>query len=97
LCPSWVKTRITQAERNRPSSDASDLTVPDSVATGVGEVIFSAVENGISIETVADAVFDAILAERFYILTDLAVLPMIQTRMEDILHQRQPTFFPIGA
>lgn len=97
LCPSWVKTRIAQAERNRPFSTTPDLAVPDAVAIGVEGVIFNAVENGISVEAVADAVFDAILVDRFYVLTDLAVLPMIQTRMEDILHQRQPTFFPMGS
>jgi NAD(P)-dependent dehydrogenase (short-subunit alcohol dehydrogenase family) len=93
LCPLWVKTGIAQAERHRPSGDMSDATAPDAITAKIEEAIFNAVENGISVDQVADAVFDAISLGGFYILdSHEKVMPMIKTRMEDILHQRKPTF-----
>lgn len=95
LCPLWVvKTRMAQAERNRPSYDTLDAAVPDSITTRVGEIIKNGVGSRIAVENLADVVFDAILVDCFYILTDLEVLPVIQTRLDDILNQEQPTFFP---
>jgi hypothetical protein len=40
---------------------------------------------------VADAVFQAIREERFYILTHPEGKEWIRTRMEDILQERNPT------
>jgi hypothetical protein len=42
-------------------------------------------------EQVADAVFQAIREERFYILTHAEGKDWIRTRMEDILQERNPT------
>src|SRR5207247_11343736 len=96
LCPLWVKTRLAQAERNRPAGNTADTVAPDRLTASVGQAIVDAVEKGIAVEKVADAVFDAILTNRFYILTELnKVMPMLQTRMTDLLKQRQPTFFPL--
>jgi hypothetical protein len=51
-----------------------------------------AVQSGrITAEQVAEMVFDAVQSERFYILTHPKIKGSIQTRMEDILHDRQPT------
>jgi hypothetical protein len=54
-----------------------------------------AVQNGIPVAQVAAAVFDAIVAERFYILTHPEMKQAIQIRMEDILQQRAPTLLKI--
>ena len=92
LCPAWVKTRIHQSERNRPAGD--DTAPPgtlDPVATKVGLAVMNAVENGIPVEQVASDVFDAVAAERFYILTHPGHKAAIQVRMEDILAERAPT------
>jgi NAD(P)-dependent dehydrogenase (short-subunit alcohol dehydrogenase family) len=91
LCPLWVKTGIAQAERHRPSDDL-DTRAPDAITAKIEKTIFNAVENGIAVDQVADAVFDAISLGGFYILdSHEKVMPMIKTRMEDILHQRKPT------
>ena len=45
----------------------------------------------ISAEQVAEMVFDGIADERFYILTHPQIKAAIQTRMEDILQERNPT------
>ena len=92
LCPAWVKTRIHQSERNRPAGgETAPIGTLDPVANKVGQAIMNAVENGIPVEAVADAVFDAVAAERFYILTHPAYKGAVKVRMEDILGDRPPT------
>jgi len=91
LCPFWVKTNIAQAARDRPS--VSRLSKDDPVTTKIEAAIFKAVKRGISVNEVANIVFEAIADERFYILTDLKVLPQIQAQMENILNQNLPDFF----
>ena len=92
LCPAWVKTRIHQSERNRPAGGPTEpIGTLDPVANKVGQAIMNAVENGIPVEEVADAVFDAVAAERFYILTHPAYKGAVKVRMEDILNDRPPT------
>ncbi|KAF3998404.1 SDR family NAD(P)-dependent oxidoreductase [Glaciimonas immobilis] len=97
LCPLWVKTRIDQAERNRPPGDAPRTAASDAIVAKAEECISKAVENGVLAAEVADALFDAIAIEQFYILTDPAVMPAIRMRMKDILCQRQPTSFGFNA
>lgn len=67
LCPGWVKTGIVHSERNR--DDSKQTATADPVAAKVGMAVLHAVENGMPVSQVADDVFEAIAAERFYILT----------------------------
>jgi NAD(P)-dependent dehydrogenase (short-subunit alcohol dehydrogenase family) len=95
LCPAWVRTRIHQSERNRPAaSDTAPVATLDPVASKVGQAIMNAVENGLPVEQVADCVFDAVAAERFYILTHPAYKGAVKVRLEDILAERAPTLLP---
>ena len=91
LCPAFVPTGISDSERNRPASlreekkkSAEDLKRE--------EQLRHAVQSGrISAEQVADLVFEAIKAEKFYILPHQKIKPAIETRMQDILQEREPT------
>jgi hypothetical protein len=95
LCPLWVKTQIAHADRNRPLGNTlEEQGVLDPVVAMVGKTIYKEVKNGLAVDKVADAVFHAIQMDSFYILTDFEEIPRVQTRMEDILHQRSPTFSP---
>lgn len=94
LCPGWVKTGIGHSERNR-DGDRQVSAALDPVAAKVGMAVLHAVENGIPVSQVAGEVFDAIAAERFYILTHPEMKQAIQVRMEDILQQRAPTLLKI--
>ena len=49
------------------------------------------IANGLSPDTVADQVLNAIREDRFYILTHPELKPVIQKRMDDILEDRNPT------
>jgi NAD(P)-dependent dehydrogenase (short-subunit alcohol dehydrogenase family) len=90
LCPGFVKTEIMNGERNRPPhlrNEPAQVT-PGSEATL--EWLRASVEAGMSPEQVADQVFSAIIDERFYILTHPDSTTLIQDRMENLLHGRDP-------
>jgi NAD(P)-dependent dehydrogenase (short-subunit alcohol dehydrogenase family) len=91
LCPAYVPTGIADSERNRPA----ELTDPGRAKTDADlareEGLRSAVQRGrISAEQVAQAVFEAVREERFYVLTHPKILGAVQARMEDILGGANP-------
>jgi len=90
LCPSWVKTRIVEAERNR-AGEHTGLAGMSPQSRKVGHAVFQAVQAGIAPESVADAVFEAVRAGRFYILTHPDSRVGVKIRMEDIVNDRRPT------
>lgn len=91
LCPAYVPTRIADSERNRPEH-LRDERPKSEEDLRREEGMRHAVESGrISAEEVADAVFNAVCDERFYILTHQRIKPAIETRMQDILLERLPT------
>ncbi|TJY59747.1 SDR family NAD(P)-dependent oxidoreductase [Sinimarinibacterium sp. CAU 1509] len=88
LCPAFVNTGIADAARHRPSelADANPLAAPFEAR------VKKAVQSGkISATEVAQMTMDAVKAGRFYILTHSNIKPAIETRMRDILEERQPT------
>jgi NAD(P)-dependent dehydrogenase (short-subunit alcohol dehydrogenase family) len=66
LCPGFVQTRIGESNRNAPASVADWTTRPDAQATAKFAQALAAA--GIPPEVVADAVRDAIIDGRFYIV-----------------------------
>jgi NAD(P)-dependent dehydrogenase (short-subunit alcohol dehydrogenase family) len=92
LCPAYVPTGIIDSERNRPAMLRNPPRTKTSEELAQEEQMRHAVQSGrITAEQVAEMVFDAVQGERFYILTHPKIKGSIQTRMEDILHDRQPT------
>ncbi len=100
LCPGFIRTKILNCDRNRPwelqnkSAEEIDITEPSiQAAVKMNE---QQVEEGMSPEEVADIVFGAIRENKFYILPNAeSYKPMIRTRMEDILQQRNPSAIPL--
>ena len=97
LCPGIIRTAILYAERNRPAA----LGAPTDVAalpeaTRVWAADFRAqLEAGLDPELVADAVAEAVVADRFYIVpAQPPLLALIETRMPDITEFRNPTLPP---
>lgn len=97
LCPGFVKTRIQDAERNRPArwqntSDvpASPAQQPSQTEQEGGHILQQAIREGMSPQQLADMAFAAIREEQFYIYPS-AFRAGIQARMEDILQPRHPT------
>jgi NAD(P)-dependent dehydrogenase (short-subunit alcohol dehydrogenase family) len=88
LCPFFVPTGIRSSERNRDEAAAA-LTRSQRVAKAMTD---KAVTSGkVTAEQVAQMVFDAVRAKRFYIYSHPKALKSVQTRMEDIVMQRNPT------
>ena len=92
LCPFFVPTGISQSHRNRPE----DLTAADAKPTRsqlIGQAMSDkAVGSGkVTAAEVAQMVFDAIAANRFYIYSHPKALASVQVRMEDVLLGRNPT------
>ena len=92
LCPFFVPTAIHQSHRNRPSnlSDAHrQPTRSQLIAQAMSE---KAVSSGrMTAAQVAQFVFDAMAEDRFYVFSHPKALGTVQTRLEDVMLQRNPT------
>jgi len=90
LCPAYVPTGIAQSHRNRPEELRADP--PTASQRAAHSAITKAVESGrLSAADVARMTFDAIAADRFYVLTHPQILPTVQLRFDDIVQQRNPS------
>ena len=90
LCPYFVPTGISQSHRNRP---AELPAVKPTRSQLIGQAMSDkAVSSGkVTAADVAQMVFDAVAANRFYIYSHPKAIHSVQTRMEDILQARNPT------
>jgi NAD(P)-dependent dehydrogenase (short-subunit alcohol dehydrogenase family) len=91
LCPIYVKTQILRAARNRPA-DLTDAEVRPSAPSPRG----GRIENGQPPSEIADAVFDGIRAEQFYIWPGDEVDHIVRTRFDHILERSNPNPRPFG-
>jgi NAD(P)-dependent dehydrogenase (short-subunit alcohol dehydrogenase family) len=100
LCPGVIRTAILDAERNRqaafgPPTDLSGLS-ENSQRWSVG--FRAALQAGFDPALVADAVAEAVLHDRFYIVPAQAEhLERIALRMADIAALRNPTLAPAAG
>jgi NAD(P)-dependent dehydrogenase (short-subunit alcohol dehydrogenase family) len=85
VCPSWVRTNI--------ASGAGDPC--DKHAARTRAQVYEAVQKGLAPEDVARQVFEAVEAERFYVLTHDSTRAGVKARFRDILEDQPPTAFPI--
>lgn len=93
LCPGWVITNLLESERNRPAAlqvDRGGEAVSQDADSGDQSGTQAMHEQGITPQELAEIVFKAIRKEQFYILTEPSFTPLIQQRMENILHERDP-------
>ncbi len=91
LCPYFVPTGINQSHRNRPD-DVKNEQAPTASQVVAQAVSDKAVTSGkVTAAQVAERTFDAIREGRFYIYSHPHALGNVQTRMEDIILQRNPS------
>lgn len=86
LCPGFIKTKINESERNRPGQlDNGKRTNPKLEL--VMKTYQNIIASGISPDIVAEKVFQALLADKFYISTDshLLIRNFVKNRMEGII------------
>jgi len=96
VCPAYFPSGIADAERNRPARlQAEDGKSLQRQAQEAG--LRRAVQSGrMSAEDIADMTLQAILEERFWVLTHPNILGAVRARMEDVLEGRNPTD-PLGV
>jgi NAD(P)-dependent dehydrogenase (short-subunit alcohol dehydrogenase family) len=88
LCPAFVKTGIFDSARNRPS----ELAATNPLGKAYEEAGRRAIEAGkLSAADVAAITIEAVKAGRFYVLPHAKIKAAIETRMRDILEERDPT------
>jgi NAD(P)-dependent dehydrogenase (short-subunit alcohol dehydrogenase family) len=92
LCPAYVPTSIVDSERNRPASLRNPTRARSPEDVEREERLRHAVQSGrISAEQVAEQVLEAMNEQRFYVLTHPRIKAAVQTRLEDIINERNPT------
>ena len=91
LCPAFVPTGIADSHRNRPKELLNETAAtPSQMATQA--IVGKAVASGkITATEVAEQTLQAIVDDRFYVITHANILPSVKTRGEDILLQRNPS------
>jgi NAD(P)-dependent dehydrogenase (short-subunit alcohol dehydrogenase family) len=81
LCPNFVKTRIHESARNMPKVLASYAENPE--AKGIQEIAAALVNSGIDAADVAKAVENAVVNEKFWILThEHSAIRITELRLE---------------
>ncbi len=92
LCPFFVPTGIHQSERNRPAEFADAAARPTRSQLIAQAMSDKAVTSGkLTAAEVAQFVFDAMDAGRFYIFSHPKALASVQVRLEDVVLGRNPT------
>ncbi|MFN3302537.1 MAG: SDR family oxidoreductase [Roseateles sp.] len=90
LCPFFVPTGISQSHRNRPAD--MPMAKPTKSQLISQAQTDKAVSSGkLTAADVAALVFDAVDHNRFYIFSHPQALAGVQTRLEDVMLQRNPS------
>jgi NAD(P)-dependent dehydrogenase (short-subunit alcohol dehydrogenase family) len=97
LCPSWVKTNIADAVRNRPAaapgaSAARKGRGPSQHDRMFDGLLRAAIAGGIEAHEVADQVADAIVNERFWVLTHPKTKRAVERRARGVVEGETPQF-----
>jgi NAD(P)-dependent dehydrogenase (short-subunit alcohol dehydrogenase family) len=95
LCPGWVRTRIHEAERNRPEG-VEAFAAPGAGSGDEGLAALRAmverwIAEGLDPDDVAAMVVDAIRSNRFYVLTHPEWQGMVRGRVERMLDGQNPS------
>jgi NAD(P)-dependent dehydrogenase (short-subunit alcohol dehydrogenase family) len=90
LCPGLVRTNIVNAERNRPAELRNESVTMTPEMQAAVAALTAAMEISMLPLQVADLVFDAIMNERFYILTHPEWTEVIQLRTDNLLRMENP-------
>lgn len=99
VCPGWVQTEIHNSDRNRPQTGEqaleSEVTAAD--AAMLRDFIGALIADGLTPESVADQVFEAVSSNTFYVLTHPDWNAMVQRNTERMLAGHNPEMSIPGA
>ena len=94
VCPAWVRTRIADSERNRPAALPRRTGSSAAQAQVLEGLVRQAVAGGIPPEEVAEQVLQAVLADRFWVLTHPKTKRAVEKRLQGIVEGKSPEFDP---
>lgn len=80
VCPGVVRTRIFESHRNRPSELQGTTHTDEAIA----EVYLQAAESAPGPELVANAVYDAVVANQLFVLPSPEVSRLIRDRIDEV-------------
>jgi NAD(P)-dependent dehydrogenase (short-subunit alcohol dehydrogenase family) len=89
LCPGWVATRILDADRNWPD-ELGDRPEAGMQFAVVGDHLRRAIAEGLTPAAIADAVFDAVEQDRFWVLPQQDFLDLAINRWGMIAERVNP-------
>lgn len=89
FCPGYVKTRILDAERNRPKELKSDPAERTPEQEAIMKYLQESIEAGISPEKAAEILFRGIREEKLYIGTHPDLVPRVQDYMTRVVKSLQ--------
>jgi NAD(P)-dependent dehydrogenase (short-subunit alcohol dehydrogenase family) len=89
LCPGWVRTQIAEADRNWPPELGEPPQDDPTLAVVIG-YFRRAIDEGSTPAFVADAVADAITADRFWVIPHQEFLDIVVQRWETIADRADP-------
>ncbi|HKX33418.1 MAG TPA: SDR family NAD(P)-dependent oxidoreductase [Blastocatellia bacterium] len=90
LCPGLVRTQIGDAERNRPAELRNEPITMTPEMQARRAAFNAAIETSMPPLQVAEAVFEAIKNEQFYILSHPEWIEAIQLRTDNLLRLENP-------
>jgi short-subunit dehydrogenase len=93
LCPGFIRTRIADAARNRPSDLRADPPNPTASAAAVAfdQALRAGVEGGFAPAQVAERVYEAVRDERFYVLVaQPEIKQSFHRRLDDLRAEDNP-------
>jgi NAD(P)-dependent dehydrogenase (short-subunit alcohol dehydrogenase family) len=93
VCPGFVQTSISESDRNRP--DWAPAAPRDERSAEARRFSSALLADGMPAADVARQVFDAVRANRFYVLTHPHLNSSVETRLQDIIQGRRPSASPI--
>jgi NAD(P)-dependent dehydrogenase (short-subunit alcohol dehydrogenase family) len=88
LCPAFVPTGIADSARNRPKELAATNPLGKVYEEGVKKAVAA---GKLSAADIARITLDAVRNDRFYVLPHQKTKAAIETRLQDILEERDPT------
>jgi NAD(P)-dependent dehydrogenase (short-subunit alcohol dehydrogenase family) len=98
LCPGWVRTRIHEADRNRPSDPAAPIdnavavdAEEQAALDGMRDMVTALIEGGLDPVSVAEQVVDAVRERRPWVLTHPDWMDMVRSRTERIIGEEPPS------
>ena len=91
LCPAYVPTNIRSSESNRPPELMDDAPPTPSQITARERSEKAIASGRLGAAEVARMTFDAVRADRFYVITHPKMLASVELRLQDVLAQRNPS------